>query len=209
MSALASDYLLFKMAGGKSVAFSAEMVSVEPAGGAAELFDQEFLTHATKAVFHYFKHELRRQTVSVGEFASALEKVLRGFALTGQAAARTQCAPRVLESDLRRLACESGKGCELFFFPAASSNWPAHDAGPRVAAAWTTKSWLTSAPVSAPRPSPVSWPWSWIESCSPAFASLWRGKPVIPRLAAPKLRAKAGPAVTCLPSLPPPPVSTR
>ncbi len=117
MSALASDYLLFKMAGGKSVAFSAEMVSVEPAGGAAELFDQEFLTHATKAVFHYFKHELRRQTVSVGEFASALEKVLRGFALTGQAAARTPCAPRVLESDLRRLACESGKGCELFFFP--------------------------------------------------------------------------------------------
>jgi len=117
MSARASDYLLFKMAGGKSVAFSADMVFLEPAGGAAELFDQEFLTHATKAVFHYFKHELRRQSVSVSEFASALEKVLRGLALTAQTAHRNQCAPRVLESDLRRIACESGKGCELFFFP--------------------------------------------------------------------------------------------
>src|SRR5882724_12791897 len=117
MIALASDYLLFRMANGESVPISVEMLSVELMGETTELFDSEFVRHAANAVFHYFKHELRRQTVTVGEFAGALEKVLRGFALTGQAAARTQCAPRVLESDLRRLACESGKGCELFFFP--------------------------------------------------------------------------------------------
>ena len=63
------------------------MVSVELAGGTAELFDSEFVRHATKAVFHYFKHELGRQTVSVREFAGALEKVLRGFAVTAQLSA--------------------------------------------------------------------------------------------------------------------------
>ena len=117
MIALASDCLVFRMAGGESVPFSADMISVEPTVGTAELFDSEFVRHATKAVFHYFKHELRRQTVSMGEFAMALEKVLHGFAATAQAPAKTDSRPRVVESDLGRLAHESGEGCELFFFP--------------------------------------------------------------------------------------------
>ena len=73
--------------------------------------------HATKAVFHYFKHELGRQTVSVREFAGALEKVLRGFAVTAQLSPARDPKPRVLEYDLCRLAHESGQGCELVFFP--------------------------------------------------------------------------------------------
>jgi hypothetical protein len=116
MIALASDCLLFEMAGGNSIPFAAEMISVEVTGNAG-MFDPEFVNHAAKAVFHYFRHELGRQTVTVAEFAGALEKVLRGFQLTGPPPAAAPPASQVLESDLRRLACESGKGCELFFFP--------------------------------------------------------------------------------------------
>lgn len=116
MIALASDCLLFQMSNGQSIPYSAEMISVELMGDTASLFDAEFVRHASHAVFHYFKKELGRQTVAVGEFANALEKVLRGFVLAAKAAANANHSS-LIESDLGRLACESGKGCELFFFP--------------------------------------------------------------------------------------------
>jgi len=68
-------------------------------------------------VFHYFREELGRQTVTVGEFAGALEKVLRGFKQGAQSAGQAVTGTAVLESDLARLASESGEGRELFFFP--------------------------------------------------------------------------------------------
>jgi len=128
MIALANDCLLFKTSTGESIPFSAEMISVELTDGGIGSFDPEFLKHAASAVFHYFKHELGRVTVTVGEFAGALEKVLRGFGLQSEADEQNgevldpqplMPAPlerRVLNSDLRLLACESGKGFELFFF---------------------------------------------------------------------------------------------
>lgn len=116
MITLASDCLLFELASGESVPYSADMVSVELESGTAELFDSEFVRHAANAVFHYFKHELGRHTVSIGEFSGALEKVLRGFAATARVSNDTNSQPRVLESDLHRLARESGQGCELLFF---------------------------------------------------------------------------------------------
>ena len=117
MITLARDCLLFELPTGESMPYSADMVSVELAGGTTERFDSEFVQHATKAVFHYFKHELGRQSVSVGEFRGALEKVLRGFAVTAQLSAPPDSQPRVLEYDLCRLALESGQGRELLFFP--------------------------------------------------------------------------------------------
>ena len=84
MITLAADCLLFELATGESIPFSADMACVELAGDTAELFDAEFVRHAARAVFHYFKHELGRQTVTAGDFAGALEKVLRGFAATAQ-----------------------------------------------------------------------------------------------------------------------------
>lgn len=120
MIALAQDCLLFQMSSGESIPFSAEMISVELLGGTAEMFDAEFVRHASHAVFHYFKHDLDRKTVTMSEFAEALEKVLRGFVLTTTPAAPEPAAasgPRFVESDLGQLASESGKGCELFFFP--------------------------------------------------------------------------------------------
>lgn len=115
MIALVTDCLLFELANGESFPLSAEMISVELSGDDAGLFDPEFVKHATNAVFHYFKHELARQTITVGEFAGALEKVLRGFEFR-VTPPEPAPDPRVLESDLRRLAAESGDGCELIFF---------------------------------------------------------------------------------------------
>jgi len=131
MIALAYDCLLFQTSSGESIPFSAEMISVELTGEGIGAFDPEFLKHAASAVFHYFKHDLGRVTVTVGEFAGALEKVLRGFGLQSEADEQNgehhfegededekeAPARRVLKSDLRTLACESGKGFELFFFP--------------------------------------------------------------------------------------------
>ena len=129
MIALAYDCLLFQTSNGESIPFSAEMISVELTGDGIGEFDPEFLKHAASAVFHYFKHDLGRVTVTVGEFAGALEKVLRGFGLQSEAdeqngdledaksAEKRSAERRVLKSDLRLLACESGKGFELFFFP--------------------------------------------------------------------------------------------
>src|SRR5262245_35284590 len=117
MIALASDCLLFEVTGGESIRFSADMISAEMGGESAKLFDAELLWNAVKAVFHYFKHDLCRQSVSMGEFAGALEKVLRGCVLTAKVAAKISSRPGLAESDLRRLAQESGEGCELFFFP--------------------------------------------------------------------------------------------
>ena len=116
MITLASDCLLFQLANGESVPFSAEMISIELSGGGAGKFDPHFVQHAANAVFHYFKNDLGRLTVTVGEFAGALEKVLRGFGLCAQSTEKS-APPSVLEFDLRQLASESGKGCELFFFP--------------------------------------------------------------------------------------------
>jgi hypothetical protein len=115
MIALASDCLVFHLANGESVPLSAEMISIELMGDTAEWFDAEFVRHAANAVFHYFKQDLERQAVTVGEFAGALEKVLRGFRPPSPAPG--PATPGVAESDLGVLARESGEGRELFFFP--------------------------------------------------------------------------------------------
>ncbi len=116
MITLGSDCLLFEMHNGESVPLSAEMITVELTGNQSNYFDSHFVQHAAQAVFHYFKHDLGRLTVSVGEFAGALESVLRGFGVKAMSEA-APAPPDVIESDLQQLASESGRGCELFFFP--------------------------------------------------------------------------------------------
>jgi hypothetical protein len=130
---LAADCLLFELATGESVPYSADMISVELAGSTTELFDSEFVRDATKAVFHYFKHELGRQKVSVVEFEGALLKVLCNFAATAQPSAPSDPSPRVVDYDLRWLAVEAGPGRELFFFPRLRAELQRHlQQSPRV-----------------------------------------------------------------------------
>ncbi|MFO1487323.1 MAG: hypothetical protein U1F65_02485 [Verrucomicrobiota bacterium] len=117
MITLGSDCLLFELNSGESVPLSAEMITIELTGNKSDYFDSHFVQHAAQAVFHYFKHDLQRVSVTVGEFASALESVLRGFGVQATPAETAPARQTVLESDLQRLARESGDGCELFFFP--------------------------------------------------------------------------------------------
>lgn len=116
MITLANDCLVFQLASGENVPFSSDMVSVELMGETAQWFDPDFVKEAAKAVFHYFKKEQGRQTVSVAEFAEALEKVLGGFATAEVSTGKPEMG-QVIEADLASLACESGPGWELFFFP--------------------------------------------------------------------------------------------
>jgi hypothetical protein len=115
MIALMSDCLLFEVGAGEKVPLSAEMLVVDLPSEMARAFDAGFVENVAKAVFHYFKHDLSRQTVTMGEFAAALEKALRGFKL--DAPAPPPPPPAVVETNLCRLAQESGEARELFFFP--------------------------------------------------------------------------------------------
>jgi hypothetical protein len=117
MIALQSGCLLFQLASGESVPCSAEMISVELTGNAEGLLDPEVLRHATASVFHYFKNELERESVTVGEFALALEKVLRNLGFTIRTGVTDNRSREVIETDLCLFARESANGLELFFFP--------------------------------------------------------------------------------------------
>lgn len=117
MIALQSNCLLFQLASGEHVPCSAEMISFEITGNAGELLDPEVLHHAAASVFHYFKEDLRRNTVTVGEFADALEKVLRRLGFVIRAGGIESRAPDADATDLGRLARESAGSLELFFFP--------------------------------------------------------------------------------------------
>jgi hypothetical protein len=119
MIALSSDCLLFQTPDGQSVPLSAEAICTELMGDAGSLFDSDFVRHAASAVLHYFKHDLRRETVSLHEFANALEQALRGLASAPSAghAAVSKESPRqnmAAPTDLCGLSLETG--CELLFF---------------------------------------------------------------------------------------------
>jgi hypothetical protein len=116
MIALNSDCLLFQLATGESIPCSAEMICIDVISGSESMVDPEMLRHAAASVFYYFKTELARESVTVGEFAAALEKVLRTLGLTIRAAGPVS-AHQTSISDLRMIAGESAESLELFFYP--------------------------------------------------------------------------------------------
>jgi len=105
------------MSTGETIPCSAELVTIELIGQAVEGLDPELIRHAAASVLHYFKHELGRSFVTVGEFSAALETVLRGLGLKVRSAEESVPGPAIEEADLRLLACEALKGFELAFFP--------------------------------------------------------------------------------------------
>lgn len=122
MIQLKADCLIFQTNDGDQIPCSAEWVTLELMGEGAQMVDPEVVRHASAAVLHYFKHELHRQFVSVGEFAMALEKVLRSFGLSVYADHESAAVPaverRVLDSNLQALATSAAaEGFELLFFP--------------------------------------------------------------------------------------------
>ena len=116
MIALHTNCLLFQLATGESVPCSAEMISVEVLGDSHWL-EPDVLRHAAASVFHYFKIELARETVTVGEFSVALEKVLRHLGLTIATGDAQSLAAGIVETDLGLFAHEADGSFELFFYP--------------------------------------------------------------------------------------------
>ena len=116
MIQLNEDSLLFQTSNGETIPCSAELVTIELIGDAANQLDPEIIRNASAAVLHYFKEDLGKTHVSLAEFSSALERVLRGFGFTVKSGEERQ-TPKVAESDLSKLASGLGKGSELFFFP--------------------------------------------------------------------------------------------
>jgi hypothetical protein len=114
MIALRSDCLLFQLNNGESIPCSPGMITVEIVGEPGNRLDPELLQHAAASVFHYFKSELERETVTVGEFSLALEKVLHHLGYTIHAGGPES---DIRDTDLARLIREAGGGLELFFFP--------------------------------------------------------------------------------------------
>jgi len=116
MIQMRSDYLFFQMPTGEAVPCSAQKVTVELIGSAGGDLDPELVQHAAEAVLHYFKFALHRNSVSVAEFARALESVLEGLGLTAASEDKPTAPACIAELDLRHLACAAGKGYELVFF---------------------------------------------------------------------------------------------
>ena len=133
MILLQPDCLVFRTSDGDNIPCSAQQVTIELIGDSAAWLDDEIIQDAAQAVLHYFKSELGQTLVSVGEFAQALERVLRGFGYDvrtpeqGEAIssaqeqksnlATTSKVGKVATADLCRLVQESGDAFELEFFP--------------------------------------------------------------------------------------------
>lgn len=118
MIQLNPDCLIFQTSDGENIPCPAELVTIELIGDAANLLDPEIIRNASAAVLHYFRDELGKNFVTVAEFSLALERVLRSFGFEVKAAQEATPPPsQIEEADLSRIASESGRGCELFFFP--------------------------------------------------------------------------------------------
>jgi hypothetical protein len=117
MILLRPDCLVFRTANGENIPCSVKQVTVELLNESGQVLDEEFIRNAAEAVLHYFKHDLGRSSVSVAEFTLALERALRSLGCDVKWISPHDDASPVIDTDLRRLASESGKGFELFFFP--------------------------------------------------------------------------------------------
>ena len=127
MILLRPDCLVFKMPGGDNLPCSAEEVTLELLGEAVNKLDHEVVQHAAHAVLHYFRIELERQVVTIGEFAETLAKVLRDLGLQVETdTAETAPARRVVDADLNHLVGETGREFELVFFDTLRQHLRAH-----------------------------------------------------------------------------------
>ena len=111
MIQLAENAFWLKQSHGKTIACTAEQITIELMGGAVEGLDPETVRQAAAGVLHYFKVELGREFVTVGEFSAALAKVLQGFGLDVQSTALIEgVGSQVVTADLLEIARNSQGG---------------------------------------------------------------------------------------------------
>tara|TARA_Y100000588_G_scaffold357009_1_gene413816 strand:- start:1389 stop:1970 length:582 start_codon:yes stop_codon:yes gene_type:complete len=124
MIQLHTDCLVFETSDGQAIPCSAEDVTVELLGEAAKELEEQVIEEAAAATLYYFKQELGRNVVSVGEFTMALERILRGFGYKVKPVydETTTASAREAETDLQPLASRAsqsrreGEGLEMVFF---------------------------------------------------------------------------------------------
>src|SRR4051812_7680234 len=112
MILLRHDCLAFKNAEGESIPGSATEFAVELIGEALTMLDEEIVTNAAHAVLHYFKEELGRTTINIGEFSNALEETLQKLGFKIKAAPPEAAETRVVTTNLDDLALKLGIGYE-------------------------------------------------------------------------------------------------
>lgn len=115
MILLRPDCLVFKTSSGENVPCSAQQVTLELLGDAVNQMDEAMVQNAAHAVLHYFRAELDRTVVTIGEFAETLAKVLRTLGLQVESGA-ADLGRRVVDRDLLPLAIGKEGVCELVFF---------------------------------------------------------------------------------------------
>lgn len=113
MIALAADCILLRRQNGESEPLNSQAISIEVLSDGQPPFDEDFIKEASTAVLHYFKNEEGRDSVTLGEFAEALEKVLIGFSHESQKAASAD-ERRIVDADLQGLVADAA--FELTFF---------------------------------------------------------------------------------------------
>lgn len=133
MIRLRDDCLLVQQPSGQMIPCAVEQVTIELMSETAGIMDPEIIRHAAAGVLHFFKVELKKESVTLGEFAEALARVLRGFGVGVECSPeyKTTAAPAhsvVFElaagdtrsvdavADLREVVTASGSEYELGFF---------------------------------------------------------------------------------------------
>lgn len=118
MILLRPDCLVFKTSSGENVPCSAQQVTLELLGEAVNQIDEAIVQNAAHAVLHYFRSELNRTFVTIGEFAETLANVLRNLGLQVETtnSAEGPSLRRVVDRDLRPLVAGGEHVCELVFF---------------------------------------------------------------------------------------------
>lgn len=125
MIELRRDCIWLAQEDGEVVPCSVDDLTFEVVGSAASNVAPEVLRNAAAGVLHYFKAELGKVRITLGEFAEALGRVLAGLGYTvevlgpegsaGEGIIRQESV--IQTTDLRALARASGKMGELDFFP--------------------------------------------------------------------------------------------
>ena len=72
-----SDCLVFETASGECIPCSAEELTVELIGEGSKSLTPEVIHNAAAALLHYFKYEVSKEKVTIGEFTEALVDLLQ------------------------------------------------------------------------------------------------------------------------------------
>lgn len=107
--------LVFKTASDQIACGAAEL-NIELVGEGLDGSEAELVREAAAGVLHYFREELQRESVTVGEFSVALAKVLRGFGLNVESWAKVAEPGVMAEADLTQLAARAEGTFELGFY---------------------------------------------------------------------------------------------